>query len=167
MTIRRGWRRWSAAALLGVAACGDSGPDTSLGGDPRLRGGWTADFQLASPLRLRTDTAAAATVHGEVVLMENRLVRTIPRLHGSPSHYGTYGADFRSFGLPLPTAGRVPTVAARISGADSVEMVMDGIGSGILLTGRMESDTVAGRWWYAGDRAGGAEGTFVLRRPKE
>lgn len=167
MTIRNRWGRWGAAALLGLAACGERAYDGELGGDPRLRGGWAADFQLASPLRLRTDTAATTTVHGEVVLMENRLVHAVPRLHGAPSHYGTYGADFRSFGLPVAAAGRVPTVAARITAADSVEMVMDGIGSGIVLTGRMESDSIAGRWWYAGDRAGGAQGTFVLRRPRD
>jgi hypothetical protein len=161
------WTRWSAAALLGLAACGGDSGAGELGGDPRLRGGWTADFQLASPLRLRSDSAAGSTIHGEVLLMENRTVHALPQLHGAPTHYGTYGADFRGLGLPVPAAGRVPTIAARTSGADSVEMVMDGIGSGIVLTGRMESDTIAGRWFYAGDRAGGAEGTFVLRRPKK
>jgi hypothetical protein len=160
------WTRWSVVALLALAACGGDDGGGELGGDPRLRGGWTAEFQLASPLRL-TDTPAGATIHGQVLLMENRTVRALPPLHGAPTHYGTYGADFRGFGLPLPAAGRVPTIAARTSGADSVEMVMDGIGSGIILNGRMESDTVAGRWFYAGDRAGGAEGTFVLRRPKD
>ncbi|HEU4885470.1 MAG TPA: hypothetical protein VFT45_24695 [Longimicrobium sp.] len=159
--------RWSAAALLALAACGGDGDGGQLGGDPRLRGGWAADFKLASPLRLTSDSAAGSTIHGEVLLMENRTVRALPQLHGAPTHYGTYGADFRGFGLPVPTAGRVPTIAARISGADSVEMVMEGIGSGIVLTGRMEADTIAGRWSYAGDRAGGAQGTFVLRRPKE
>jgi hypothetical protein len=160
------WTRWSAAALLALAACGGDRSDGELSGDPRLRGAWAADFQLASPLRL-TDTPAGTTIHGEVLLMENRTVRALPPLHGAPTHYGTYGADFSGFGLPVPTAGRVPTIAARTSGADSVEMVMDGIGSGIILTGRMESDTIAGRWSYAGDRAGGAQGTFVLRRPKD
>ena len=161
------WTRWSVAALLALAACGGDRGGGQLGGDPRLRGGWAADFQLASPLRLTSDSAAGSTIHGEVLLMENRTVRALPQLHGAPTHYGTYGADFRGFGLPVPTPGRVPTIAARISGADSVEMVMDGIGGGIRLTGRMESDSIAGRWVYAGDRAGGAQGTFVFRRAKD
>jgi hypothetical protein len=46
-------------------------------------------------------------------------------------------------------------------------MVLDGIGGGILLTGRLNADSVAGRWTYAGDRAGGASGTFVLRRTRD
>ncbi|HEX6372819.1 MAG TPA: hypothetical protein VF006_28110 [Longimicrobium sp.] len=167
MTIQRSWTRWSAAALLGLAACGESGPSGELGGDPRLRGGWTAEFQVASPLRLRTDTATVGTVRGELVLMENRVVQSVARLQGPPTHYGAYGADFRSFGLPVAATGRVPTVAARITSADSVEMVLDGVGSGIVLTGRLDADSVAGRWTYAGDRAGGANGTFVLRRPRD
>jgi hypothetical protein len=158
--------QWSAVALLALAACGGDGDGGQPGGDPRLRGDWAADFQVASPLRL-TDGAAGTTVRGEVMLMENHTVHALPRLRGAPSHYGTYGADFRGFGLPAPTAGRVPTIAARGSGADSVEMVMDGIGNGIVLTGRMESDTIAGRWVYIGDRTGGAQGTFVFRRPKD
>lgn len=167
MTIRRCWTRWPAAALLGLAACGESGYDGELGGDSRLRGGWTAEFQVASPLRLRSDTAAAGTVRGELVLMENRVVQNVARLHGPPTHYGAYGADFRSAGLPAPPPGRVPTVVARLAGGDSVAMVLDGIGSGIVLTGRLDADSIAGRWSYAGDRAGGANGTFVLRRPRE
>lgn len=167
MTIRRSWTRWSAAGLLGLAACGERGYDGELGGDPRLRGGWTAEFQVASPLRLRSDSAAVGTVRGELVLMENRVVQNVTRLHGPPTHYGAYGADFRSFGLPVPAPGRVPTVTARLAGGDSVALVLDGIGSGIVLTGRLDADSVAGRWTYAGDRAGGANGTFVLRRPKD
>jgi hypothetical protein len=159
--------RWSAAALLGLAACGETGYTGELGGDPRLRGNWTAEFQVASPLRLRSDTTTVRTVHGEVVLMENRLLYTYPRLHGAPTHYGTYNADFRSMGLLVPAAGKIPTIAARITRADSVEMVMDGVGSGVLLTGRLDADSIAGRWTYAGDRAGGANGTFVLRRPRD
>lgn len=167
MTIRRWCGRWSAAALLGLAACEETGPTGELGGDPRLRGGWTAEFQVASSPRLRNDTATVGTVLGELVLMENRVVQSVARLHGPPTHYGAYGADFRSVGLPVPSPGRVPTVTARLARGDSVEMVLDGIGSGIVLTGRLDSDSVAGRWTYAGDRAGGANGTFVLRRPKD
>jgi hypothetical protein len=167
MTIRIRLGRWSAGTLLGLAACGDAGYTGELGGDPRLRGGWTAEFQVASSLRLRSDSATAGTVRGELVLMENRVVHNVARLRGPPTHYGAYGADFRSFGLPVPAPGRVPTVVARLADGDSVAMVLDGIGSGIVLTGRLESDTIAGRWLYAGDRAGGAHGTFVLRRPKD
>lgn len=167
MTIRRSWTRWSAAAVLGLAACGETGYSGELGGDPRLRGGWTAEFQVASSPRLRSDTAAAEAVRGELVLMENRVVHSAARLHGPPTHYGAYAADFRAAGLPVPPPGRVPTVTARLAGGDSVQMVLDGIGNGILLTGRLDADSVAGRWSYAGDRAGGANGTFVLRRPRE
>lgn len=167
MTIRRRFETWSAAALLGLAACGESGYTGELGGDPRLRGGWTAEFHVASSPRLRTDTASLGTVRGELVLMENRVVQSTARLHGPPTHYGAYGADFRSVGLPVPPPGRVPTVTARLAGGDSVEMVLDGIGSGIVLTGHLDADSIAGRWSYAGDRAGGANGTFVLRRPRD
>lgn len=152
---------------MGLAACGESGPTGELGGDPRLRGGWTAEFQVASPLRVHTDTSTIPTVHGELVLMENRVVQSVARLHGPPTHYGAYGVNFRSFGLPVPPPGRVPTVTARLAAGDSVEMVLDGIGSGILLSGRLDADSIAGRWTYAGDRAGGANGTFVLRRPRD
>ena len=158
--------RWSVAALLAVGACGESAAGGALGGDPRLGGGWTAEFWVASPLRLG-DTAAPRNVPGSLVLMENRVVQSFGRLRGPPTHYGAYGADFRPFGLPIPSPGRVPTVTARLAEADSVEMVLDGIGTGILLVGRLDSDSIAGRWSYAGDRAGGANGTFVLRRPAD
>jgi hypothetical protein len=153
--------------MLALAACADAGYSGELGGDPRLGGGWTAEFQVTSPLRLRGDSAVVESVQGRLVLMENRVVHGVPRLHGPPTHYGAYGADFRGFGLPVPPPGRVPTVAARLSGGDSVEMVLEGIGSGLLLTGRLDADSITGRWTYAGDRAGGANGTFVLRRPKD
>jgi hypothetical protein len=167
MMIPGSWTRWSVAAVLGLAACGETVYSGELGGDPRLRGGWTAEFQVASSPRLRADTATVGTVRGELVLMENRVVHSAARLHGPPTHYGAYAADFRGVGLPVPPPGRVPTVTARLTGGDSVQMVLDGIGRGILLTGRLDADSVAGRWSYAGDRAGGANGTFVLRRPKD
>jgi hypothetical protein len=167
MTIRSRWRRWGAAAVLALAGCGDTGYSGELSGDPRLGGGWTAEFHVASPLQLRSDSAAVESVQGQLVLMENRVVHGVPRLHGAPTHYGAYGADFRAFGLPVPPPGRVPTVAARLADGDSVEMVLDGIGSGLLLTGHLDADSITGRWTYAGDRAGGANGTFVLRRPKD
>lgn len=167
MTIRRWTGGWAAAAVLALAGCGEAGPIGQLGGDPRLGGGWTAEFQVVTPMRLTTDTLPVASVIADLVLMENNQVQTVPRLHGPPTHYGAYGGDFRAFGLPVPPAGRVPTVAARLARGDSVEMVLDGIGSGLVLTGRLDSDSIAGRWNYAGDRTGGAHGTFVLRRPRD
>ncbi|HYR10212.1 MAG TPA: hypothetical protein VEQ60_20730, partial [Longimicrobium sp.] len=167
MTIRVRWMRWTAVAALATAACDGSGRDGSVPrADTRLDGAWTAEFRLTSPLQL-ANGAPQGSLSAEVVLMENPAVRAVPGLHGTPTHYGAYAADFRPFALPTAATGRVPTVAARLAGGDSVEMVLDGIGSGLLLTGRLDADSVAGRWTYPGDRAGGANGTFVLRRRKD
>jgi hypothetical protein len=150
------------AALAGVAACDEARP-AKADHPERLDGTWTLELQLREPLRLVAGRARTPTLRGEAFLRENGPVTVAAGLDGTPTHYGTHAVDLRPFGLPRPARGTVPTVAARLIGADSVEAVLDpGAPGELTLRGSLHGDSVAGRWRYSSGRAGSAAGRFVM-----
>jgi hypothetical protein len=159
MMIRTAPLRALTPFLALLAACGGTGGRSAVTGRPeRLEGRWSVDLRLERPLQLHRDTAAAGTVHAELVLIRN------PAPQGGPTHFGAYAADFAPFGF-ASRAGRVPAVAARLLGGDSVEIALDPGGSRrVMLRGKLAGDSVAGHWRYDAGRRRAAAGRFVMRR---
>jgi hypothetical protein len=155
------------AVALGLAlgACGRGGNDAAPVRPQRLDGAWTVELRLEHSATLTRAAAAVPPVRGTVVLLENERARRIPGLSGVPTHYGVYSADLRT--LDLGTAGQVPTLVARLAGADSVEIAFDPErGHAFVGRGTLEGDSIRGRWWTpAGRTVGRSSGRFTMRRP--
>jgi hypothetical protein len=159
-----GW----AGLVIATAACDRSRP-APPGEEPgNLEGSWTLELRLEHPPQLRADTGAMKPVRGEVALLRNsRPRRADGEMRNLPTHYGSHTLDVRSFGIPLPPAGRVPTVSARLAKGDSVVLILEpeARGGGLTVAGRLKGDSAAGRWWWHGPgRSPGASGRFTMRR---
>lgn len=149
--------------LLGSAACGRAGHAAQADHPERLDGPWTLELRVEHPITASAVTPHPDPVRGSVVLMEN--APAAPAVPAGDTHYGAYAADLRALGVN-PAAG-VPTLVARMAGADSVQFTVEpGTARPLHARGRLDGDSVAGHWWTEGGRvAGGSSGRFVLRRP--
>jgi hypothetical protein len=152
-----------AATLLPLAsACGHVGIAGRTEHPERLDGEWTVEFRLEHPATLTRDTSGL--VRGTVVLLESGQAGAVAGLSGAPTHYGVYAANLRPLGLR--GGGGVPALAARLGGADSVEIAF-GPEQGHAFVGRgtLAGDSVIGHWWTEGGRTTGrGSGRFVMRR---
>lgn len=157
---------WPAATLLLLAgvACGRTAADQPEHPE-RLDGEWTVEFHLEHPATLTQNTARVPPVRGTVVLLENERARRIEGFSGVPTHYGVYSADLRPLGLGI--GGQVPTLVARLAGADSVEIAFDPEqGRRFVGRGALAGDSVAGHWSAGSGRtAGRSSGRFVMHHP--
>jgi hypothetical protein len=149
-----------------AASCGFGGSRPPGADRPqRLDGQWSLEFRLGTAVRLGTDAARVLPVRGEAFLIENGVRDHVTGLRGAPTHYGTYAADFGAFEIEHPPRGRVPGLAVRLAGGDSVEAVLDpGSLDEFRLAGRLAGDSVVGEWRYDAGRRVGAGGPFVMRR---
>jgi len=156
-------RALSLPLLLLFAACGVAGGRPARPDHPeRLDRRWALDLRLEEPLALRGDTLTAGTVRGEIALIDNPAVRGA-LVAGRPTHFGVYTADFAPFGFTVATGG-IPTAAARLLGADSVEISLDPAdGRAVVLRGRLAGDSIVGHWRYEAGRSAAAAGRFVMR----
>lgn len=160
--IRRALPRTSALLLLlASAACGRDGHAARPQHPERLDGAWSMEFRVEHPIT--APATPPAPVRGSVLLMEN--APAAPAVPARDTHYGAYTGDLSALGV-TPAAG-VPTLVARMAGADSVQFTVDGgTARPLHARGRLYGDSVAGHWWTDGGRvAGGSSGRFVLRRP--
>lgn len=154
----------TAVLLPAAAACGGAGEAAQPRHPERLDGAWSLEFRLEHPITATPPTPRhAPAVRGSVVLMEN--APPASALPESATHYGAFAADLRPLGAVAQPG--VPTLVARMVGADSVEFTLDpGSSRPLRAAGALRGDSVAGRWWTDGGRvAGGSSGHFVLRRP--
>ena len=154
-----------AAILILAAACGRDGITERVEHPERLHGEWTVEFRLEHAATLTRDTAGMGPVRGSVVLLESERADAVAGLSGAPTHSGVYAANLRPLGLPGGEG--VSALAARLAGADSVEVAFR-TGRGRVFVGRgtLAGDSVAGHWWAEGGRtAGRSSGIFVMRRP--
>jgi hypothetical protein len=151
--------------LLAGAGCARAKANGAPEHPERLDGAWTMELNLEHPATLTRETNAVPPVRGTVVLLENEEARVVSGASGVPTHYGVYSADVRPLGLG--SEGQVPTIAARLVGADSVEIAFEPEqGHGLAGRGVLAGDSVVGRWWTAGGRAiPRSTGRFTLRRP--
>ena len=153
------------AVLLLLAACapsrGDAREPANAG---RLDGAWTVDFTLESPL-LPGRMPPRHTLRGQMALLRNADLANEGGLSGRPTHSGSYAARFHPFGFEIEDARLVPTLEARVTPRDSVEITLQpGDPAGVRMTGVLAGDTIAGTWIYDRYRAGVASGRFVMRR---
>lgn len=164
-------RRSRAAApaagilLLAAAACARAKANGAPEHPERLDGAWMMEVHLEHPATLTRETSAIPPVRGTMVLLENEPARRISGVSGVPTHFGVYSADLRPLGLG--SEGAVPTLAARLVGADTVEIAFEPAqGHGFAGRGVLAGDSVAGLWWAAGGRAAPrSTGRFSMRRP--
>lgn len=154
----------STLLLLAASAC-DHASASRPARPERLDGEWAVELRLEHPVTLTRDAGGAPPVRGTVVLLENARARRVEGLSGIPTHVGVYAADLRPLGLR--GGGEVPTLAARLSGDDSVQVAFDPEqGPPFAGRGVLAGDSVTGHWWAGGGRtAGRSSGRFVMRRP--
>jgi len=86
---------------------------------------------------------------------------------GEPTHHGIYTLDLSILGIERDPRNPIPLIGARPSG-DSVHLVLDPFGSHgpTVLSGQMISDSISGSWYHHA-YAGGATGTFMMKKLEE
>lgn len=157
--------RWGAALLLALAAaCEPPDPPRQAPAADALSGEWAAELVVTEPLVGRLVPGAPA--RGTISLLRDDRPRRVPGLGGAPTHVGAQTVHLRPFGFEPRPAGDVPGVAARWTGADSVELAFESATPDqvFVIRGRLAGDSIAGGWHYSSRGAGGARGRAVLRR---
>ena len=149
--------------VLTVAACERSRPDSEAADLDALDGTWVTSFTLESHL-VGEAGPRERTVSGEIALLRNPSLAGEPGLSGSATHSGTYAARLRPFGFEIRRSHDAPTLVARLTPRDSVEIVLEPDGeSPLRMAGVLAGDSIAGKWWYSPHRGGSASGRFSMR----
>lgn len=166
--MRNSGMRAAAALLLALSAsgCERARRPADVPGADALTGEWSAELVVTQPLAGRTLAAPAPAARGTLSLLRDGRARRVPGLTGPPTHVGARTVRLRPLGFEPRPPGGVPGVAARWIAPDSVEMAFESATPDELfvIRGRMEGDSIAGRWHYGSRGAGGSFGRVVLRR---
>ncbi len=132
----------------------------------RLSGVWNMQLELVrSPLIAFDASHAPREIRGKLELLVNSSLDRSFEGVGIPTNYGSYDLDLTRFGFDPRTAGVPPTAVAGLVSKDSVGIILSpGSDTGrMILVGRLEGETVSGRWRVTLERATG-DGRFILRR---
>lgn len=132
--------------------------------DREITGAWSAEFRLVGQPRA-SPAPSGRLAKGELAFIRSGWAsdRYLLKVR-SLTAFGVYDVDFNALGFEARPRNEAPVAGARAYSADSVEVVLNPQQDhgGVELQGRLEGDSVVGRWYHV--RTGGASGTFVLRR---
>lgn len=133
----------------------------------RLTGAWTLRLRLQ---RFRFEAVSTRVpprdVIGEMALVPNHWLDGGDAL-ARPTHLGTYDLNFAALGFEPRARGEQPAAVARLSAADSVEIVFEPGNEQELvrMRGVLLRDSIIGHWELEPARAGGdAAGSVIMTR---
>lgn len=158
--------------LLALAACRDSKPQGSAGGNELSRslvGAWDASLSLSNPYPLGLHEATAQRICGTIAFAGNNHQGTTAEDDTSLDR-GVYDLNLSNLGLDWFDDPPFPIAVATLSGdrqnassTDRLKIVLNpGSAERIVLLGRYDASGINGRWTAQSAR-GIAGGSFSLK----
>jgi hypothetical protein len=128
----------------------------------RLVGLWSAELTRDLPV---ADNLPARQAAGEIALTLNEARLSAPGVSSPPVYFGTYDLDFGAIGVITGLRKDIPGIAGTLRGPDTLvlHLTVDPPRE-IVFVGRIQGDSVVGRWNARQPRGVDAAGDFVLRR---
>lgn len=147
--------------IAGCAFATAPGAGSTLRSDDQISGIW--EFRLLPG----SGGAPTDAVTGTVALLPrlNPDARVMWVNLPDPTHLGVYAADLRPLNVTRELEGPVPQAGARLSGTDSVLLVLNPAPNhgAVVLRGVLRADSVLGNWLVTSYGTGG-RGRFVMWR---